>query len=171
MSNVLTMKATGRVGALLILGLAIVLAGAGGVSAGTPPDFPPVRTLVVDETTAMSDALKLQALARGLSESGQFHLRGITELPADEPPPGHPYELAIVIPDRVPQVWVVSPEWPWELCARLQVAVELAKELAAAIYAEHTERVRTVVDVTDDFGVLLHAAAWAGHGWLLSSGP
>ncbi|MFO8034348.1 MAG: hypothetical protein R6U88_04185 [Candidatus Bipolaricaulota bacterium] len=150
----------------LLLPILLVWAVSFAGAAGNAEEKEAVKTLVVDETRQMASALQLQSFAGGLSETGLFDLKGVAELSADAPPPDPPYELVIVISGLGDQVWIVTPQLPSRLPPRLRAAAQQAKLLAAAIYAEHAERPREVVDVGKDFGVLLHAALWKEAGWL-----
>lgn len=80
---------------------AVVLAAVLGVSQE-------VRLLVVDQTTTVEESLRLQALVRGLKNTGVFAVRAMTALPTERWEE-EPFLFALVFPAHGPYVWLLSP--------------------------------------------------------------
>lgn len=129
-------------------------------------DERPVQTLVVDETHSIAGAMRLQTFARGLTETGLFQLQGVSALSTEAPPPDPPYELIVVVPAEIHQVWILTADQPRELAPRLRTAYERAKAIAARVYSEQSDQPRTVVDVSEDMLAAYYGQLYETNGWL-----
>lgn len=67
-----------------------------------------VRLLIVDATTTMEESLRIQALVRGLKNTGVFVVRAMTALPTERWEE-EPFLFALVFPAQGPYVWLLSP--------------------------------------------------------------
>lgn len=155
--------------------LAIVAITAVGILGTTAHDAgaadAPVQTLVVDETHSIAGAMRLQAFARGLTETGLYQLQGVSELSVEAPPPDPPYELIVVVPAEIHQVWILTAGQPRALTPRLRTAYQQAKAIAARVYSEQSERPRAVVDVSEDMLAAYYGRLFETNGWLGLTNP
>lgn len=155
-----------RVGLALTVVAIAVVGLLGTTTHGAAAADAPVQTLVVDETHSIAGVMRLQAFARGLTETGLYQLQGVSALSVEAPPPDPPYELIFVIPAEIHQVWILTADQPRELTPRLRRAHERAKAIAARVYSERSERPRAVVDVSEDMLAAYYGRLFETNGWL-----
>ncbi len=126
----------------------------------------PVRLLVIDETHSVQSSLQIELFARALVETGEFRIHALTEVPTDRNP-GAPYDLAVIVPAQVDQVWIVTPDLPSRLPPSLATALHTLTAIADRMYAGgRSLDPRAVVGVTDDLFPAIYSGYLVHTGWL-----
>ncbi len=135
-----------------------------GISAGAIAG--PVRLLVIDETHSIQSSLQIELFARALAGTGEFRIHALTEVPLDKNP-GDPYDLAVIVPANVDQVWIVTPDLPSRLPPSLATALHTLTAIADRVYGgDRSLDRRAVVGVTDDLFPAVYSGFLVRNEWL-----
>lgn len=146
--------------------LLVVLAG-GILGDEAPSGKPSVRLLVIDETRSIQSSLQIGQFARALKETGLFNIDAMTDIPMDRNSSGPAYDLAIIVPGGLSQIWIVTPDLPTLLSPSVQIAFQVLKDIASRVYeGESALDARSVVDVTEDLFPAIYGGLLAQNGWL-----
>lgn len=148
-----------------VLVLLVVLAG--GAVGDEAPSVESVRLLIIDGTHSIQSSLQIGQFARALRETGLFDMHAMTEIPVDGNSSGPAYDLAMIVPERPNQVWIVTADLPQTLSPSVRAAFEALKGIASRVYegADALDS-RTVVDVTEDLFPAIYGGLLAQNGWL-----
>lgn len=151
---------------LAVMMLVFVLA-IGGIAAGTfGGTDTPVRLLVIDETHSVQSSLQIELFARALIGTGEFRIHALTDIPADRNP-GAPYDLVVIVPSIVDQLWIVTPDLPSRLPLSLAGAIQVVGSIAERIYeGDRSLDRRAVVGVADDLFPAVYSGFLVRNGWL-----
>lgn len=123
-------------------------------------------TLVIDETKTLEESVCVEFLARGLQTSGLFELEALSQIPQEPNHSGKHYDLTVIVPEKIPQVWLVTADIPARLPDYLQRGLLFIKEIVAQIYNGSDCAIRQAVDASDDLAPALYAAVLLQNGWL-----
>lgn len=146
---------------IVVLVIALVT---GGISVGAVAG--PVQLLVIDETHSVQSSLQIELFARALVGTGKFCIHALTDIPTDRNP-GAPYDLAVIVPADVDQVWIVAPDLPSRLPPYLVEALHALTAVADRVYeGERSLDRRAVVGVTDDLFPAVYSGFLVRNGWL-----
>ena len=147
--------------------LVLLVALAGGILGDEAPGAEPVRLLIIDETHSIQSSLQVAQFARALKETGLFEIDAMTTIPVDGNLSGQAYDLAVIVPGRLSQLWVVTADLPEQLSIPVQAAFQVVKEIAARVYeGERSLDARAVADVTEDLFSAIYGGLLAQNGWL-----
>ncbi|MBI1743450.1 hypothetical protein HYR54_10360 [Candidatus Acetothermia bacterium] len=149
---------------LILLAVFLTLA----ASSGAFAEPQKLETLVIDETKTLEESVCVEFLARGLQTSGLFELEALSQIPREPNPSGKPYDLTVIVPEKILQVWLVTADIPARLPDFLQRDLLLIKEIVAQIYNGSDCTLRQAVDTSDDLAPALYAAVLLQNGWLQS---
>ena len=146
--------------------LALVIGSVGiGVLGDTTPSEQ-VRLLVIDETHGIKSSLQIELFAKTLVGTGKFSIHALTEIPTEKNT-GDPYDIVVIVPSIVEQVWIVTPDVPSQLTPALAQAFHVVESITDKMYGgEHTLDPRAVVGVTDDLFPALYSGFLVQNGWL-----
>jgi len=125
-----------------------------------------LETLVIDETKTLEESVCVEFLARGLQTSGLFELEALSQIPRQPNASGKHYDLSVIVPEKISQVWLVTADIPARLPDFLQRGLHLIKEIVAQIYNGSDCPLRQAVDASDDLAPALYAAVLLQNGWL-----
>jgi hypothetical protein len=128
---------------------------------------PPLETLIIDETKTLEESFCVEALARQMVSTGFFSLDARLEIPWERNTSGRQYDLIVIVPEEIQQVWLVTPDLPEKLPAPLPIALSQIKEMTTRIYgADGPCMRRTAVDVSEDLAPALYSTVLLQYGWL-----
>lgn len=125
--------------------------------------------LIIDETKTLEESICVEFLARALVASGLFVLEARFDIPSGPNPSGKPYDLIVIIPEKIAQIWLVTAEIPARLPEPFPQALLLIKGVVAQIYSDGGCASRRAVDISEDLAPALYAAILVGWGWLRRS--
>jgi len=144
----------------------LLVAFAGGVLGDIPNDES-VRLLIIDETHSIQSSLQVAQFARALKETGLFEIDAMTTIPVDGNLSGKTYDLAVIVPEKLSQLWIVTADLPERLSIPVQAAFQGVKEIASRVYeGERSLDARAVADVTEDLFPAIYGGLLAKNGWL-----
>jgi hypothetical protein len=147
--------------------LVLLVALAGGVLGDEALGAEPVRLLIIDETHSIQSSLQVAQFARALKETGLFEIDATTTIPVDGNLRGQAYDLAVIVPEKLSQVWIVTANLPEKLSISVQVALQVVKEIASHVYeGDRSLDARAVADVTEDLFPAIYGGLLAKNGWL-----
>lgn len=152
--------AKARLFLLVVLVLGSVLLSGLGFGAGA--DTAKVNLLIIDETRTFEDSMRVEIAARLILQTGLFKLSSMLEVPLELNPNEKKYDLILMIPRRIKQVWIITSDIPARLPERLQEAVEALTDAASQIFNPGRE----VVDVSQDLAPAIWGALFLNYGWL-----
>ena len=146
--------------------LVLLITLTGGVL-GDVPSSEPVRLLIIDETRSIQSSLQIAQFARTLKETGLFEIDAMTTISVEGNMSGQTYDLAVIVPEKLNQVWIVTADLPERLSIPVQAAFQVLKETASRIYeGDRALDARVVTDVTEDLFPALYGGLLAKNGWL-----
>ena len=146
--------------------LVLLITLTGGVL-GDVPSSEPVRLLIIDETRSIQSSLQIAQFARTLKEMGLFEIDAMTTIPVEGNMSGQAYDLAVIVPEKLNQVWIVTADLPERLSTPVQAAFQVLKEIASRIYeGDRSLDARVVADVTEDLFPAIYGGLLAKNGWL-----
>ncbi len=126
-----------------------------------------LETLIIDETKTLEESVCVEVLARAMVASGLFALEARFDIPLGSNPPGKQYDLIVIIPEQIRQLWLITADVPARLPELFQRALLFVKESAGQIYSGTSScAARRAVDVADDLAPALYATVLAQNGWL-----
>ncbi len=146
--------------------LALMIASVGIGVLGETAQSEQVRVLVIDETHGIQSSLQIELFARALVGTGTFSIHALTEIPTEKNT-GEPYDIVVIVPSIVEQVWIVTAGVPSQLTAQLAQALHVVESITDKMYGgEHTLDPRAVVGVTDDLFPAVYSGFLLCNGWL-----
>ena len=149
---------------VVLLALTVGIVGIG-VLGETPPSEK-VELLVIDQTHDIQSSLQIELFARALVNTDKFSIHALTDIPTDKNP-GDAYDIVVIIPSIVNQVWLITPDVPSQLTPSLVQAVHEVRSIAKRMYeGNRTLDARTVVGVTDDLFPAVYCGFLVRNGWL-----
>jgi hypothetical protein len=147
--------------------LVFLTALAGGILGDEAPGTEPVRLLIIDETHSIQSSLQIGQFARALKETGLFEIDVTTTIPVDRNLSGQTYDLVVIVPETLSQVWIVPADLPEKLSLPVQAAVQILKEIASRVYeGDQSLDAWAVADVTEDLFPAIYGGLLAKNGWL-----
>ena len=147
--------------------LILLVALAGGVLSNEAPGTEPVKLLIIDETRSIQSSLQIAQFARALKETGLFEIDAMTTIPVDGNLSGQSYDLAVIVPEKLSQVWIVTADLPERLSIPVQTAFQVLKGITSRVYeGDQSLDARTVADVTEDLFPAIYGGLLAQNGWL-----
>jgi hypothetical protein len=127
----------------------------------------PLETLIIDETKTLEESVCVEVLARAMVVSGLFILEARFDIPLGLNPSGKQYDLIVIIPEGIQQLWLVTVDVPTRLPEPFRRALLSIKESATHIfYGTGSCAARRAVDIADDLAPALYATVLAQNGWL-----
>lgn len=126
----------------------------------------PLEALIIDETKTLEESVCVELLARGMVASGLFALEARSDITLGPNPSEKRYDLIVIIPEKIRQVWLITSDIPVKLPELLQRALLLIKDLVAQIYSGSGCTARKAVDTDDDLAPALYATIFARNSWL-----
>ncbi len=156
-----------RSGCKLIVSLSLLILTFSGITVGALGGTKtPVQLLVIDETHSIQSSLQIELFARALIETGEFRIHALTKIPTERNPEA-PYDLAVIVPANVDQVWIVTPDLPSRLPPSLAGAARMVESLAERMYeGDRSLDRRAVVGVTNDLFPAVYSGFLVRNGWL-----
>ncbi len=137
------------------------------LSLGAEAFAQPLETLIIDETKTLEESVCVELLARALSASGFFTLEARFDIPVGLNPSGKQYDLIVIIPEQVRQIWLVTADVPARLPDPIRRALLFVRESATQVYSGAGScAARQVVNVAEDLAPALYATVLAQSGWL-----
>jgi|LZCG01.1.fsa_nt_gb hypothetical protein len=153
----------------LLITVALLALTIGSVGIGVLGDTAPseqVRLLVIDETHSIQSSLQIELFAKTLVGAGTFRIHALTEIPTEKNTED-PYDIVVIVPSIVEQVWIVTPDVPSRLTPTLVQALHVVESITDKMYeGEHTLDPRAVVGVTDDLFPAVYSGFLVQNGWL-----
>ena len=147
--------------------LVLFVALAGGVLGNEVPGLELARLLIIDETHSIQSSLQVAQFARVLKETGLFKIDAMTTIPVEGNSSGQAYDLAVIIPEKLGQIWIVTVDIPERLSIPVQAAFQVVKEIASRFYeGDQSLDARAVADVTEDLFPAIYGGLLAKNGWL-----
>lgn len=141
----------------------------GSVGIGVLGDTAPseqVKLLVIDETHGIQSSLQIELFAKAIVGTGKFRIHALTNIPMEKNT-GEPYDIVIIVPSIVEQVWIVTPDVPSRLTPTLVQALHVVESIADKMYGgQHSLDPRAVVGVTDDLFPAVYSGFLVRNGWL-----
>jgi len=150
----------------LILAVAYLALAASSAALAEPQKL---DVLIIDETKTLEESFCVELLARVMVASGLFALDARFDIPLGPNPSGKRFDLILIIPEKIPQIWLITTDIPLKLPEPLQRALLRIKEIAAQIYTSSFCARRKAVDMADDLAPALYAAILLRGGWLKES--
>jgi len=145
----------------------LLVALAGGILGDEAPGAEQVRLLIIDETHSIQSSLQIGQFARELKETGLFEIDAMTTIPVDGNLSGQAYDLAVIVPEKLSQVWIVTADLLDKLSIPVQIAFQIVQELASRVYeGDQPLDARAVADVTEDLFPAIYGGLLAKNGWL-----
>ncbi|MEA3238726.1 MAG: hypothetical protein U9Q94_02965 [Candidatus Bipolaricaulota bacterium] len=159
------MKPRERVVAIAVtIGFVFALV-SGALAQGT--DTEPVRLLIIDETHSIQSSLQVAQFARALKETKLFEIDAMTTIPVDVNLSGQAYNLAVIVPEKLNQLWIVTADLPDKLSIPVQIAFQIVQEIASRVYeGDRSLDARAVADVTEDLFPAIYGGFLVKNGWL-----
>ena len=155
-----------RIGTATVV-LVFLVALAGGILGDEAPSTEQVRLLIIDETHSIQSSLQIGQFARALKETGLFEIDAMTTIPVDGNLSDQAYDLAVIVPEKLSQVWIVTADLPDKLSIPVQAAFQIVQELASRVYeGDQPLDARAVADVTEDLFPAIYGGLLAQNGWL-----
>ncbi len=155
-----------RIGTATVV-LVLLVALAGGILGDEAPGTEQVRLLIIDETHSIQSSLQVAQFARALKETGLFEIDAMTTIPVDGNLSGQAYDLAIIVSEKLSQVWIVTADLPERLSIPVQAAFQGLKDIASRVYeGDQPLDARAVADVTEDLFPAIYGGLLAQNGWL-----
>ncbi len=149
---------------VVLLALTVGIIGIG-VLGETPPSEK-VKLLVIDQTHGIQSSLQIELFARALVGTGKFSIHALTDIPMGKNTE-EPYNIVIIVPSTVKQVWIITPDVPSQLTPALAQALYVVETITEKMYGgEHTLDPRAVVGVTDDLFPAVYSGFLMRNGWL-----
>jgi hypothetical protein len=147
--------------------LVLLVALAGGILGDEAPSTEQVRLLIIDETHSLQSSLQVAQFARALKETGLFEIDAMTTIPVDGSLSGQAYDLAVIVPEKLSQVWIVTADLPGRLSIPVQAAFQVVKGIASRVYeGDRSLDARAVADVIEDLFPAIYGGLLAQNGWL-----
>jgi len=123
--------------------------------------------LIIDETHSIQSSLQVAQFARALKETGLFEIDAMTTIPVDENLSDQTYDLAVIVPEKLSQVWIVTSDLPERLSLPVQAVFRIVKEVALRVYeGDRPLDARAVADVTEDLFPAIYGGLLAQNRWL-----
>jgi len=122
-----------------------------------------VNLLIIDETRTFEESMRVEITARLILQTGLFKLSSMLAVPQGLNPKEEKYDLILMIPGRIKQVWIITSDIPARLPERLQEAVEALRKVATQVFNPGRE----VVDVSQDLAPAIYGALFLNYGWLI----
>jgi hypothetical protein len=146
--------------------LALMIAGMGiGVFGGTAQNEQ-VKLLVIDETHGIQSSLQIELFAKALVDTGKFRIQALTGIPLEKRT-GEAYDIVIILPSIVEQVWIITADVPARLSPLQAQAFHAVESIADKVYGgARSLDPRAVVGVTDDLFPALYSGLLVRNGWL-----
>ncbi|MFN4218997.1 MAG: hypothetical protein ACK4HB_06940, partial [Candidatus Bipolaricaulia bacterium] len=111
----------------------------------------PLETLIIDETKTLEGSVCVELLAWAMVASGLFALEARFDIPLGPNPSGKRFDLIVIIPEKIPQIWLITADIPVKLPEPLQKALLFIKDIVAQIHSGAGScTARRSVDVADD---------------------
>jgi hypothetical protein len=127
---------------------------------------PQVRLLVIDRTHGIQSSLQIELFAKAIVGTGRFRIHALTDIPMDKNT-GEPYDIVVIIPSIVEQVWIVTADVPSRLPQPRAQAFHTVEAIADKMYGgQRSLDPRDVVGVTDDLFPALYSGFLVRNGWL-----
>ena len=124
-----------------------------------------LSVLIVDRTGSFATSMGTEMLARNLTDQLSANVKARQEIP-EELRNKYPFDIAFIVSERVPQVWVLTGFVPYKAPEDKRKALKGVHKLANKVYSREGFPKREVVGIVDD----LAPAAWASYlsryGWL-----
>lgn len=137
------------------------------LSLGAEASTQPLETLIIDETKTLEESVCVELLARALSASGLFPLEARFDIPVGPNLSGKQYDLIVIIPEQVRQIWLVTADVPAHLPDPIRRALLFVRGSATQVYSGAGScAARQVVNVAEDLAPALYATVLAQSGWL-----
>jgi hypothetical protein len=126
-----------------------------------------LETLIMDETKTLEESVCVELLARAIVASGLFILEARFDIPLGPNPFVKRYDLIVIIPEQIRQLWLITADVPARLPEPFQRALLFIKESVTRIYSGAGScAARQAVDVAEDLAPALYATVLAQGGWL-----
>lgn len=138
-------------------------------SSGALAEPQKLDVLIIDETKTLEESFCVELLARVMVASGLFSLEARFAIPWGPNPSGKRFDLIVIIPQKISQIWLITADIPAKLPESLQRALLLIKDIAAQIYTGSFCTARKAVDTDDDLAPALYATILLRGGWLKES--
>jgi len=149
---------------IVLLALTIGSIGIGVLGETAPSEK--VSLLVIDETHGIQSSLQIELFARALIGTGEFRIHALTKIPTEKNT-GDPYDIVVIVPSIVEQVWIVTPDVPSRLTPMLVQALHVVESITDKMYeGKHTLDTRAVVGVTDGLFPAVYSGFLVQNGWL-----
>ncbi len=150
----------------LFMVVAVLVLTIGGAVFGAMEPGDRAKLLIIDETHGIQSSLQIELFAKMLVGTGEFSIHAYTKVPSGENP-GEPYDVVVILPSIVDQVWIVTPDVPAQLSPAHAQAFHVLESIADKMYGgTHTIDPRVVVGVTDDLFPALYSGYLVLNGWL-----
>jgi len=97
----------------------------------------------------------------------ETHSDAMTTIPVDENLSDQTYDLAVIVPEKLSQVWIVTSDLPERLSLPVQAVFRIVKEVALRVYeGDRPLDARAVADVTEDLFPAIYGGLLAQNRWL-----
>jgi len=153
----------------LLITVALLALTFGNVGVGALGEIAPseqVRLLVIDETEGIQSSLQIELFARALVDTGKFRIQALMDIPVEKNM-AEAYNIVVIIPSMVDQVWIVTPDVPSQLTPALVQALHMVKSITDKMYeGERTLDPRAVVGVAEDLFPAVYSGFLVRNGWL-----
>ena len=146
--------------------LALMIASVGIGVFGAAAQSEQVMLLVIDETHGIQSSLQIELFAKALVNTGTFRIHALTEIPTEKNT-GGPYNIVVIVPSIVVQVWIVTADVPSRLTPLHAQALHVVESITDKMYGgSHSLDPRGVVGVTDDLFPAVYSGFLLRNGWL-----
>ncbi len=150
----------------LFMVVAVLVLTIGGAVFGATKPGNRAKLLIIDETHGIQSSLQIELFAKMLVGTGEFSIHAYTKVPSGENP-GEPYDVVVILPSIVDQVWIVTPDVPAQLPPAATRAFQAVKSIADKMYGgRQSLDPRSVFGVTDDLFPALYSGYLVLNGWL-----
>ncbi len=124
-----------------------------------------LSVLIVDRTGSFATSMQTELLARNLVEQLSAEVQARKEIP-EEANEGERFGVIFIIPEKVPQVWVLTGLVPYKVPEEKRKALEGVQKIAKKVYSQEDFPKREVVGIIDDLAPAGWASYLEGYGWL-----
>lgn len=124
-----------------------------------------ISVLIIDKTGSFATSMQTELLARNLTDQLSADVQARKDIPV-EMSEGESYRIIFVIPERVPQVWLLTALVPYKLPEEKKEAIEGIRKIAKKVYGQEDFPKRKVVGITEDFAPAAYASYLGRFGWL-----
>lgn len=146
--------------------LALIIATVGIGVLGETAQSEQVKVLVIDETHGIQSSLQIELFAKALVSTGTFSIHALTEIPTEKNT-GEPYDIVVIVPSIVEQIWIVTADVPSRLTPLHAQALHVIENITDKMYGgEQSLDPRAVVGVTDDLFPAVYSGFLLRNGWL-----